>query len=41
MALLVAGFRTRTGVEVMDPPLVETSDPLFPINLKALEEFAA
>jgi 3-phosphoshikimate 1-carboxyvinyltransferase len=41
MALLVAGFRTRAGVEVMDPPLVETSDPLFPINLRALEEFAA
>ena len=41
MALLVAGFRTRNGVEVTDPPRVETSDPLFPINLKELEELAA
>jgi 3-phosphoshikimate 1-carboxyvinyltransferase len=41
MALLVAGFRTRTGVDILDDPLVDTSDPHFPRNLRQFEELSA
>jgi 3-phosphoshikimate 1-carboxyvinyltransferase len=36
MALLVAGLNCRDGVEILDEPLIETSDPFFPKNLSRL-----
>jgi 3-phosphoshikimate 1-carboxyvinyltransferase len=36
MALLVAGLNCRDGVEILDEPLIETSDPFFPQNLARL-----
>ena len=33
MALLVAGLNCRDGVEILDEPLIETSDPFFLQNL--------
>jgi 3-phosphoshikimate 1-carboxyvinyltransferase len=36
MALLVAGLGCRAGAELLDEPLIETSDPLFPRNLERM-----
>jgi 5-enolpyruvylshikimate-3-phosphate synthase len=36
MALLVAGLNCREGVELLDEPLIETSDPYFSSNLARL-----
>jgi len=41
MSLLVAGLRCRNGVEIVDFPRIETSDPFFLENLKQMSEPAS
>lgn len=41
MALLVAGLRTKRGVEVRGEPMIETSDPYFMSNLRTMMESAS
>jgi 3-phosphoshikimate 1-carboxyvinyltransferase len=41
MAFLVAGLRTTRGVTLVDPPEIDTSDPLFLGNLERLLETAS
>jgi 3-phosphoshikimate 1-carboxyvinyltransferase len=38
MAFLIAGLRCRNGVEIVDPPGIETSDPYFLSNLRQILE---